>query len=99
MATFDSIYDGAHYWNGELPIEIDLLDEYTRDYAWMGLGPVAYKDVAHIIIPKTFSKEWGIGSEFTVWTYGQDIDGLSPLLNDAGVEHNLSKYALELKLF
>jgi hypothetical protein len=99
MATFGSISDGAHYWNGELPLETDLLEESTRDYAWMSLGPVAYKDVAHVIIPKTFSKEWGVGPSFTVWTYSQDLDGLSSLLRDAAIDHHLSEYALEVKRF
>lgn len=99
MATFDSISNGAHYWTGALPPEGSLAHEYVRDGAWMNLGPVRYQDIAHVIVPRFFFEEALNGRQMTEWTHRQDIEGLSDALTEADVDHALSPYALELKLF
>jgi hypothetical protein len=100
FATFRSIAIGARYYNAELPAEADLMETYTRDGgAWVQWGPISYDDIAHVIIPRSFDEECGQGRTFSSWEHQQDIVGLSRVLFDAGVEHRLSEYALEVKRY
>ncbi|MFC3441657.1 hypothetical protein ACFOKF_10760 [Sphingobium rhizovicinum] len=97
--TYGRLSRDAGYWTGELPLEAELGDNSVSDGGtWV--QPFYYKDnLAHIIIPRIFTEEhYGIGV-FRQWQHEQDIDGLSLLLHAAGIDHYLSQYALEVKLF
>lgn len=87
-----------------LPEERELGPEWSTDGGtWW--HPVRYDEIAHFLIPSRFNTENSYYDEakqsgvFQQWVHHQDIDGLSALLKDAGIEHQLSDVALEIKRF
>lgn len=108
-ATFDSLQYGAVYFRGALPLEQELSTHGVGDFSWGGGGPVSYEAIAHILIPRFFSQEMlmrvsaadgkDAGESWNEWEHEQDIDGLSNLLEKAGIEHHLSQHVLEIKRF
>lgn len=106
FTTFDCLMCDAIYFRGELPLESDLSESYVADFAWATLGPIAYGDVAHVLIPRFFTQEifesQGRGKPprfLDEWEHEQDIDGLSQLLDRASISHSLTAGVLELKRF
>lgn len=97
--TYGRLARDAGYWTGELPLEAELGEISVSDGGTWG-QPFYYKDnLAHIIIPRIFTEEPHDMGVFRQWEHEQDIDGLSLLLRAARIDHHLSKYALEVKLF
>lgn len=86
------------YWTSPLPEERDLKDDYLRDGGKWG-EPILYRDIAHVIIPSVFTEEYHIGRKFVMWSHTQEIYGLSKLLEEASIPHELHDKFLELKLY
>lgn len=96
--TYSRLKADAGYWTGELPLETELGESCVSDGGTWG-QPFGYDDdLAHVIIPRIFIEE-PLSETFTQWQHEQDLEGLSLLLTAAGVDHHLSEYALEVKLF
>ena len=96
--TFERLERDAGYWTRELPLIRELADTATRDGGTWG-QPFPYNELAHVMIPRRFDEEYAHAGEFHIWSHEQDIDGLSAILCAAGIEHRLSKYVLEIRLF
>jgi hypothetical protein len=97
--TFGRLECDTLYWSGELPVEAELDMTSVADGGSWG-QPFRYREIAHIIIPRTFCEEHPSGGgEFTQWHHEQDIGGLSKALNSQGVDHNLLPFCVELKLY
>ena len=96
--TFSRLADNAGYWTGELPLEAELLEKCTTDGGNWG-QPFGYDELAHVIIPPTFTEEGRRAGQYTDWDHTQDIEGLSKRLDAAGIAHTLSVHALDIKLF
>jgi hypothetical protein len=106
--TFSRLANDAGYWTAELPQEDELGDRGTNDGGTWG-QPFPYEDLAHVIIPRRFSEEvFGRKrysqelegqNRYTCWHHAQDIDGLAPMLDAAGIKHRLAAHALEVKLY
>ena len=97
--TFDRLSTNAGYWTAELPLESELGEAYIQDGGTWG-QPFGYEDeLAHIIIPRKFCEEHSYTNVFRQWTHEQDIDGLSKIVAAAGIEHRISKFALEVKYY
>jgi len=97
--TFGRLECDTVYWSGELPLESELNVTSVADGGSWG-QPFRYREIAHIIIPRTFCEEPpSDGREFTQWYHEQDIDGLSEALSSQGIDHKLLQYCLELKLY
>lgn len=96
--TYGQLVYKAGYWSAELPLEAELGEKYIADGGTWG-QPFLYEEIAHVIIPREFTEEPWSDKVFTQWDHEQDVDGLSALLNDKGIDHHLSRYALEVKLF
>ncbi|MBV1690969.1 hypothetical protein KRR38_25645 [Novosphingobium sp. G106] len=96
--TFGALSIDARYWVDELPLESELGEQYVHDGGTWG-QPFLYEELAHVIIPRRFIEDSMFNKKFTSWEHEQDIDGLSVLLNDAGIEHRTSQLVLEVKLF
>lgn len=106
FTTYDALEYDAQYWRDELPLEEDLLDNYVRDSAWASLGPVAYEDIAHILIPRRFGQEIYESQGprkpprfVDQWTHEQDLNGLSELFAKDNIAHYLTAQVLEIKRF
>ncbi len=109
FTMFDNLLWGADYFRGELPLESDLLERHVRDASWGTCGPISYDDIAHVLIPRFFTQEYRgqIQSDdrdkpiptWNQWEHEQDIGGLSKLLDQATIGHNLTKEVLEIKRF
>jgi hypothetical protein len=92
--TFGRLQQNCGYWTAELPLLSQLHETYVGEGpSWT--QPFPYYDIAHLIIPSRFEEHHMPG----MWTHEQDIDGLSALLNTAGIDHSLSRYALDIKRF
>ena len=102
--TYGRLGRDAGYWTAELPKTEELGETYTRDGgAWS--QPFPYAELAHLLIPRRFEEEYsgklikGSPAGFWIWSHTQDIDGLSNKLLSEGITHEISEYALEIKLF
>ncbi len=95
--TFDRLETSVFYWNAGIP-SIDCLEEnYVNEGSWT--QPFLYSSIAHFIIPKNVYWEEVNNGEFINGTIQQDIYELSRVLDNNHVEHQMSEYWLEIKLF
>ena len=78
----------------------ELWEEGTTDGGTWG-QPFRFSDIAHLIIPKTFTRELFVGEgaqrTFQRVQVRQDIEDLSRELKMQGVPHTLSTIALEVR--
>ena len=97
--TFGRLECDTIYWSAELPLVSELNETSVADGgSWS--QPFCYREIAHVIIPRTFLEEpWSADGTFTQWHHEQDLDGLSKTLNLEGIDHNLLQFCLELKLY
>lgn len=96
--TFSRLQYSAGYWSAELPLASELGERSVADGGtWE--QPFPYEDIAHIIVPKRFIEEPWSDKIFTQWHHEQDLDGLSAFFRVQGIDHHISPYALEVKLF
>lgn len=100
--TFTRLAEDAGYWQSDLPHVDELGEESTFDGGTWG-QPFPYNDIAHLIVPKTFTKELFTGPAekrvFERVSVSQDIESVSKELSKLGVPHTLSSVALEVKIF
>ena len=97
--TFGRLECDTVYWSAELPLESELHETSVADGGSWG-QPFSYREIAHVIIPRTFLEEpWSADGTFTQWDHEQDIEGLSKALDLEGINHNLLQFCLELKLY
>ena len=96
--TFQALREGVTYWEAGVPSENELESSYTTDGGTWG-QPFSYQDLAHVIVPRTFDWESGMGAEFKYGTKEQDIDSLSRELAKAGIMHRKTDLVLEIKLY
>ena len=65
----------------------------------MWTQPFFYEQIAHIIIPRVFTFDKLVDNIRETWEAEQDVDRISTLLSAQGIQHNISQYAVDLKLF
>jgi len=81
-----------------MPNEDDLLPGSTRDGGtWT--QSFAYADLAHVVIPATFSWEKFEAGAFSRGYKTQDIQRLSQELNKLAIAHRCTERVLEIKLY
>jgi len=90
--------EDIHYWQAGIPAENELCATYVADGGTWG-QPFTYQDLAHVIVPRSFSWEFGVGTDFQCGTKVQDIDRLSHALSGAGINHRKTDLLLEIKLY
>ena len=96
--TFESLNEDLVYWTRPMILENELGEIGADDGGTWG-QPFLYSSFAHFIIPKKFRWEKYTSLGYEYGSHPQDIDGLSVVLKDNDIEHHISKYALEVKLF
>jgi hypothetical protein len=96
--TFSSLEDELNYWKRGLPNLEDIAETHIKDNGVWG-QPFLYKDIAHIIIPRTFYWERADEHDFECGTKTQDIDRLSNALTEANIVHRKTDVILEIKLY
>lgn len=96
--TFGSLKKGAVYYNAGIPFPFELGISSLKDGGtWR--EPISYKDLAHVVIPRSFFWETESFENYTNGTRSQDIDGLSRALLEAGIPHRITEIVLEIKLY
>src|SRR5262245_41995229 len=96
--TFDLLREGVTYWEAGIPNEHELDPSATTDGGTWG-QPFHYQDLAHIVLPRTFAWETGMGADYKCGMKEQDIDSLSRELEKAGITHRKTDLVLEIKLY
>lgn len=97
--TFDRLERDSEYWSAPLPKEDELIKEFGMRDGGMWGQPFPFSSLAHVIIPRKFSWEALIDKSLEFGVHEQDIEGLSVKLEAADIPHNLSTYALDVKLY
>jgi hypothetical protein len=97
FTTFSALEHGVTYFNCGFPNAEDLLDTGTRDGGVWG-QPFRYEDLAHLIVPRKFYWE-RILDGFENGYKSQNVDALSVELKKHKIDHTVSKWALEIKLY
>ena len=98
FTTFSSLKMGAEYSNHGIPAASELGATSTTDGGTWG-EPISYRDLAHVIVPRTFFWETKPSPNYANGTRHQDIDRLSDALLAAGIAHRLTDLVLEVKLY
>jgi len=94
--TFQRLHWDAGYWQTGLPRRQDIGETGIEGGSW--LKPVLYAELAHVIVPGRFYRE--PSGECPEGTYvEQDIAALSRALAREPVDHRLTEYLLEIKLY
>jgi len=96
--TFTRLSEDAGYWTSGMPGADELADDAVKDGGTWG-QPFAYRDIAHLIVPRTFYWEKYSNTGFEQGVREQDIDTLSEALARRGVEHRCTPLVLELKRY
>lgn len=96
--TFGRLEHQAGYWSGPLPLEDELDEKFTRD-GGMWTQPFSYEDIAHIIIPRSYSFERLLDDEMIWIDKLQNLTGLSSILSEHEVDHRRTELLIELKLY
>jgi hypothetical protein len=98
--TFTRLTEDSGYWQSGLPHMHELRDKGTTDGGTWS-QPFLYEDIAHLIVPKTFTRELLTGegeqSIFQRVLATQDIEALSEALAAESVPHTLTAIALEIR--
>lgn len=89
--TFDRLEGDAGYWTAGLPGFTEIGNEALSDGGTWG-QPFRYVDIAHVIVPKTFTTDLGDVRK-------QDINLLQRELETFGIESRLTERVLEIKLY
>jgi hypothetical protein len=95
--TFDRLHLDAGYWQAGLPGIEEIGETGIGDGGAWEQG-VPYAELAHLILPGRFyrapSEQHPVGGYVE-----QDLGRLSRALFDAGIEHRLTEFVLEIKLY
>jgi hypothetical protein len=95
--TFKRVTSDALYWARGLPKEGEYGEHGVNDGGNWG-QPFPYTSIAHLIIPRRFEFCDMYQGQFVHKQTEQEIDRLSVLLHEHGIEHVISEWALELRL-
>jgi hypothetical protein len=98
FTTFESLETGCRYFSHGIPAPDELSDTSIKDGGTWG-EPLAYKDLAHLIVPRSFFWETAPSPTYTNGTRTQDIHRLSDALHEAGIPHRCTDLVLEIKLY
>ena len=96
--TFTRLSIDAGYWTAPLPLVHELLEDQTAD-GGMWTQPFFYDEIAHIILPKTFTFSKLFDSREKRLEKEQNISGLYRILKEKNLDVSLSEFALDYKLF
>lgn len=96
--TFDRLSADAGYWTSGLPASEDIFGTYIGDGGVWG-QPFYFSQLAHLIVPRTFTYDDPPGPNWTYRERVQDLDRLSAKLQAADVPHRLTDLVLELKCY
>jgi hypothetical protein len=96
--TFSRLNHDAGYWTSGLPKTSEINDTSISDGGTWG-QPFSYKDIAHIIIPRSFYWELSENGSFNSGSKSQEIYNLSKKLSMASVPHQSSELLLEIKCY
>ncbi|MCP4414541.1 MAG: hypothetical protein GY808_18455 [Gammaproteobacteria bacterium] len=96
--TFDRLETDAGYWTSGLPLATEIHKKHISDDGTWG-ETFSYKDIAHIIIPRTFVWQSFQGQEYVQGFKTQDLEALSNKLTDSEIPHTLSELVLEIKCY
>lgn len=95
--TFDMLQERVFYWNSGIPSKSQIQETHISEGVWS--QPFLYAHLAHLIIPKVFYWESVSKSGFDNGDKTQNIEFLSQELSTYDINHLLSEYWLEIKLF
>jgi hypothetical protein len=100
FTCFNRLTVDVHYWACGLPRTEDVCDGWIGDGGVWG-QPFRFKDLAHIVIPRTFDTEhYGEdGSSFEYKEQHQNIAALSQALTAEEIDHRLTDLVLEIKYY
>ena len=96
--TYSRLSEDAGYWTSGLPGADELTHDAVRDGGTWG-QPFPFRDIAHVIVPKTFYWEKIDDAGFEQGTREQNIAALSETLTELGIDHRCTSLVLELKLY
>ncbi len=96
--TFSRLRVDAGYWTSGLPRPEDIYEGWIGDGGNWG-QPIAYSDLAHVIIPRRFAWERTTQDQWESSEDVQDIDAIAAILRRKGIEHRLTEHCLERKTF
>lgn len=96
--TFERLIGDAGYWTMGLPAAEEVETWGIRDSGTWG-QPFRFHDLAHLLVPREFYWERGLGTDWECGYRTQDLVGLSTALRASAVEHRLTDLVLEIKLF
>ena len=95
--TFDRLQLDAGYWQAGLPASEEI-DETGIADGGVWEQAVAYAELAHLLVPSRFYRV--PSAENPVGGYvEQELGRLSRALFEAGIEHRLTEFVLEIKLY
>lgn len=98
--TFSRLREDAGYWQCGLPHMNELWEKGTTDGGTWS-QPFLFADIAHLIVPKIFTRELFVGEDaqktFQRIRITQDIEALSRELVVRGVPHVLTPMGLEMR--
>jgi len=96
--TFERLQVDAGYWTAGLPGIDYIKDSYIADGGVWG-QPFGYSEIAHIVLPSRFYWEAYVDEQFKTGTKAQAIEELSDALNRASINHRITPFVLEIKLY
>lgn len=97
--TFGRLGSDAGYWTSGLPLAEDIGERGINDGGIWG-QPIAYDDIAHVIIPRTiYWEDIREGRRLSDGYAVQDIDTLSLVLSAKGIDHRRTAHVLEIKCY
>jgi len=96
--TFDRLEEDVRYWTSGLPKSDELNETSLQDGGVWG-HPFLFNEIAHIILPKKFFGEACIDGKYQFVHKEQNIENISDLLTNAGIEHRCTDKILEIKLY
>lgn len=96
--TYSRLKRDSGYWTAPLPLAEELLENSILD-GGMWAQPFFYDELAHVIIPKIYTFSKLIDGLPCLMEKNQDIAGISEILKTENIPHNISEYALDMKLY
>lgn len=96
--TYRRLQEDAGYWTAPLPVRSEVGDVGILDGGTWG-QPFLYEDIAHIVIPRSFYWERILPEGFRSSSEVQPIDALARKLAAHSIQHRLTGFLLEIKLY
>jgi hypothetical protein len=96
--TYTRLALDCGYWSAPMLKEEDLGKHGTYDPGSWG-QPFLYSDISHFILPRKFFWESDSSTSYSYTKHTQNINVISESLTRGDIEHRLSEFALEVKLY